>query len=64
MRIQPQVTIDGQVAEVVFSGLTPGRVGLYQIRMVVPERMSAGEVEVVVTQGGAKANVAELVVGR
>src|SRR5262249_25513625 len=48
---QPTVTIDGKVAPVVFAGLMPGTVGLYQIYVSVPSGVAAGAVSVVVTQG-------------
>ena len=51
----PVVTIGGQNAPVQFSGLAPGNVGLYQVNVVVPEGLSAGLHEVVLTIGGIDA---------
>jgi len=49
---QPRVTIGGIDAEVSFSGLAPGLVGVWQIKAVVPANAPAGhEVPLVVTQG-------------
>lgn len=62
--IQPRVTIAGEPAEVLFSGLTPGKVGFYHIRLLVPSTASEGELAVVISQDGAKANSATLPVGR
>ena len=42
--------------DVVFAGLTPGFVGLYQINFQVPTSASSGELEVDVTQNGVAAN--------
>lgn len=44
--LTPTVWIGGQAAEVLFSGLTPGAFGLYQINARVPETIVSGEVQV------------------
>lgn len=49
---QPTVTINNIPAKVEFSGLAPGFVGLYQINVTVPNGLSAGEYDVVLTIGG------------
>jgi len=51
----PTVTIGGQSAAVVFSGLAPGFPGLYQLNVTVPQGISTGVQPVVVTIGGAGA---------
>lgn len=51
----PTVTIGGQAAAVVFSGLAPGFPGLYQLNVTVPPGISAGVQPVVATIGGATA---------
>jgi uncharacterized protein (TIGR03437 family) len=49
----PAVTIGGQPASIVFSGLTPGSVGLYQINVYVPAGVTPGNnVPVVVSIAG------------
>ncbi len=52
----PTVTVASQPANVVFAGLTPGFVGLYQVNFQVPAGLSSGEQEVDVTQNGVAAN--------
>jgi len=57
------VTVSGQQAQVVFAGLTPGGIGLYQINFVVPSGTPAANVDVVVTQGDSGiSNTSQLIV--
>ena len=60
---QLQLTVDGQRADVFFSGLTPGQVGLYQINFYVPQNSRSGNLEVAIVQEGIKANSTTLAVG-
>lgn len=53
---QPTVTVGSQTSNVVFAGLTPFFVGLYQIDFQVPMGASSGELEVEVVQNGVAAN--------
>ena len=46
------VTIGGQQAELAFSGLTPGSIGLYQANITVPTDLSTGDYPVAITVGG------------
>ncbi|MEO8126662.1 MAG: hypothetical protein ABI822_06180, partial [Bryobacteraceae bacterium] len=48
----PTVTIGGQQAAVMFSGLAPGFAGLYQVNAVVPAGVPAGLQSVVLAIGG------------
>ena len=49
---RPTVTVGGVSANVMFSGLAPGIVGLNQVNIVVPESLQAGAHDVVLTIGG------------
>lgn len=51
---KPSVTINGIPANVEFSGLAPGFVGLYQVNITVPGGLSAGEYDVVIQIGGVE----------
>lgn len=48
----PVVTIGGQTAQVIFSGLSPGFVGLYQVNVYVPSGLSAGNQPITIAIGG------------
>ncbi len=50
------VMVDGQPANVIFAGLTPQAVGLYQINFVVPGGVHSGDVALEVSQGSVSAN--------
>jgi uncharacterized protein (TIGR03437 family) len=54
--IAPQVSIGGTNAKVLFAGLSPGSVGLYQIDVQIPTGVSTGNVPLVVTQAGVASN--------
>lgn len=49
----PEVNIGGRSAQVLFSGLAPGIVGLYQVNVVVPSDAATGnDVELTIRQSG------------
>ena len=54
--VEPIVTVDKLPSNVVFAGLAPTFVGLYQIDFQVPPGASSGEDVVTVTQNGIAAN--------
>lgn len=45
----PSVTIGGLAADPLFSGLSPGSVGLYQLNVRVPTNAPSGDLDVVVS---------------
>ncbi len=45
--LNPSVTIGGAAAEVLFSGLTPGYAGLYQVNVRIPENAPTGLVDMI-----------------
>ncbi|MDX1979443.1 MAG: S8 family serine peptidase [Bryobacteraceae bacterium] len=53
--LSPEVTIGGRPAQVLYSGLTPGAIALYQLNVVVPEDAAAGVQPVVITINGITA---------
>jgi uncharacterized protein (TIGR03437 family) len=55
--VQPTVTVDGQNSVVLYGGLTPTAVGLYQINFSVPSGARSGDLDVAVKQGGVTSNV-------
>ena len=59
----PTVTIGGVFAQVDFSGLAPGAVGLYQVNVQVPGGAPVGDaVAVVISIGGATSNTVTIAV--
>jgi uncharacterized protein (TIGR03437 family) len=59
----PTVTIGGVAANVQFSGLAPGYVGLYQVNAQVPAGLATGSnVPVVISMGGATSNTVTMAV--
>ena len=56
--VTPVVTLNGTPATVLFAGLTPGLVGLYQVNFQVPQNTPNGNAMVVLTQGAFTSNTA------
>jgi uncharacterized protein (TIGR03437 family) len=56
----PVVTIGGQPAQVLFSGLAPGFPGLYQVNVTVPAGISAGTAPITVAIGSATSKASGL----
>ncbi len=59
-RVLPTVTIGGRPAQVGFSGLAPGYVGLYQLNVTVPSDAPSGLQPVIVTVNGIDSKTANL----
>jgi uncharacterized protein (TIGR03437 family) len=59
-RVEASVTIGGRPAQVLFSGLTPGSIGLYQVNAIVPSDAPTGSQPVVVSIGGVDSKSANL----
>ncbi len=59
-RVLPTVTIGGRAAEVLFSGLAPSYVGLYQLNVGVPADAPTGMQPVVITANGISSKVINL----
>ncbi|MFN0166441.1 MAG: BACON domain-containing protein [Bryobacteraceae bacterium] len=63
--VTPVVTIGGVEAQVSFSGLAPGFVGLYQVNVQVPVEAPAGDsVPVVIRMKNLESNTVTIAVGR
>jgi adhesin/invasin len=60
VQIVPTVTIDGNNVPVLFAGLSPGLVGVYQVKVRIPAGSTAGRLPMVVTQNDVPSNVAML----
>jgi uncharacterized protein (TIGR03437 family) len=59
-RVLPTVTIAGKPADVLFSGLAPFNVGLYQLNVIVPADTPSGIQPVVITANGVVSKTTNL----
>jgi uncharacterized protein (TIGR03437 family) len=61
--VLPTATIGGQPAVVLFSGLAPGFVGLYQVNVTVPANAPSGSaVPLVLTINGVASNTVTIAI--
>ena len=56
----PTVSIGGMPAQVIFSGMTPGVVGLYQVNVIVPPNAPTGTQALTLSIGGVEAKASML----
>jgi uncharacterized protein (TIGR03437 family) len=54
---KPSVTINAHDATVLFAGLSPGSIGLYQFNVVVPNQVGVGNLNVQFNTGGLNPNL-------
>ena len=59
-RVPAVVSIGGRPAQVLFSGLAPNLVGLYQINVMVPADAPSGAQPVLIAAGGVESKPAKL----
>jgi adhesin/invasin len=52
----PTLTINGEQTTILFAGLTPGLVGLYQVNFQVPADAPNGDLNMVLSQAGIQSN--------
>ncbi len=57
-KLATTVMIGGQPAQLAFSGLTPGSIGLYQANVTVPASLSPGDYPVTISVGGVTSSPA------
>jgi uncharacterized protein (TIGR03437 family) len=56
----PIATLNGNPVKLVFAGLTPGLVGLYQINFQIPQDLADGNYSLVISQDGSPSNTTTL----
>ena len=55
---QPDVALDGSPVAVDYAGLTPGGIGVYQINVRIPGRITSGSsVPLTIRQGGGATTI-------
>jgi len=64
VNISASVSIDGESAPILFAGLTPGFIGLYQINFQVPADIQSGDRKLEIFQGGLASNTSVLPVAQ
>jgi uncharacterized protein (TIGR03437 family) len=52
----PALTLNGSSVPILFAGLTPTQVGLYQVNFQIPAETPDGDIQLLLTQSGAKSN--------
>jgi uncharacterized protein (TIGR03437 family) len=60
--VSPTVTIGGSTATLIFSGLTPGSVGLYQVNVTVPVDAPTGNQPLVIALNGINSKATSVLV--
>ena len=61
-RVVPEVTVGGKKATVLFSGLTPDLVGLYQINVTLPDPLPSGNQQLFVSANGIQSNLVTIAI--
>ena len=56
----PVLTLNDNPISILFAGLTPGLVGLYQVNFQVPTTLAAGNYDLQLTQDGTQSNMTVL----
>ena len=54
--VPPVLTLNGNSIDILFAGLTPGLVGLYQVNFQVPPNLATGNYNLQLTQSGTTSN--------
>ena len=60
--VSPLVSVGGLAAEVIFAGLAPGFVGLFQVNFLIPPTAPPGNLDVVIQALGFSSNVVKIAV--
>jgi uncharacterized protein (TIGR03437 family) len=58
--VAPSLSLGGETVPILFAGLTPGLVGLYQVNFQVPADAANGDLNLVISQAGVQSNATVL----